>query len=185
MTVIHFQIMKESPKIIIGIVGEMGSGKSTVTNYIKERYKASSYKFSDILKDILEKLSLPVTRENLIDLFLILASRFGEEVLARPMKKAVDTDTNSYIVVEGIRRPANILLLQELPHFYLIGITSDTRVRFDRIHNRHERSDDQELNYHEFLEDHKKKQKYMLFKWQNRHNFKLLITEGRKSYMSK
>ncbi len=180
MTVIHFQIMKESPKIIIGIVGEMGSGKSTVTNYIKERYKASSYKFSDILKDILEKLSLPVTRENLIDLFLILASRFGEEVLARPMKKAVDTDTNSYIVVEGIRRPANISLLQELPHFYLIGITSDTRVRFDRIHNRHERSDDQELNYHEFLEDHKKETEIYALQMAEQAQFQITNNGGTK-----
>jgi dephospho-CoA kinase len=148
--------MKESNKIIIGVVGEMGSGKSTVARYIKEKYKASSYKFSDILRDILEKLSLPVTRDNLIDLFLILAPRFGEDVLATPMKQAVEKDPNSYIVVEGIRRPADISRLKELPHFYLLGIQSDSKTRFERIHARHERSDDQEKSYQEFLEDHKK-----------------------------
>ncbi len=148
--------MKETNKIIIGIVGEMGSGKSTVARYIKEKYSASSYKFSDILRDILEKLSLPVTRDNLIDLFLVLAPRFGENVLAGPMKQAVDNDPNSYIVVEGIRRPADISRLEELPHFYLLGIKSDPKIRFERIHARHERSDDQEKSYQEFLEDHKK-----------------------------
>ena len=156
MKAILFLTMKESNKIIIGIVGEMGSGKSTVARYIKEKYSASSYKFSDILRDILEKLSLPVTRDNLIDLFLVLAPRFGEDVLAGPMKQAVDKDSSSYIVVEGIRRPADISKLQELPHFYLLGIHSDSKTRFARIHARQERSDDQEKSYQEFLEDHKR-----------------------------
>lgn len=155
MIVILSVIMKESNKIIIGIVGEMGSGKSTVSRYIAKKYHASSYRFSDMLRDILEKLCIPVTRDNLIDLFLILAPRFGEDVLAAPMKKKVDEDSNSCIVVEGIRRPADISHLEELPHFFLIGIQSDQQDRFNRVNNRHERIDDQK-NYQEFIQDHQK-----------------------------
>jgi dephospho-CoA kinase len=38
-----------SQKIILGLVGEIASGKSTVTDYIKQKYGAVSFRFSDIL----------------------------------------------------------------------------------------------------------------------------------------
>lgn len=143
----------KTTKIVIGLIGEMGSGKSTVSRYITETYRASHYRFSDFLREILEKLYISPTRVNLIDLFLILAERFGENVLARPMKELVDKDQNSLIVVEGIRRPADISLLKELPNFYLIGITSPEHTRYARITARRENSDDSTKTYEGFKED--------------------------------
>ncbi len=140
-------------KIIIGLVGEMGSGKSTVATYIQEKYKASRYAFSGFLRTILEQLQILPTRVNLIDLFLILAQRFGEDVLAKPMKEVVNKDANEIVVVEGIRRPADISLLTELPGFYLVGITSAEKNRYERITHRSEKTDDQTKTYEEFLQD--------------------------------
>ncbi len=140
-------------KIIIGLVGEMGSGKSTVASYIEKKYGASRYGFSTFLRTILEYLTIPPTRVNLIDLFLILAKRFGEDVLAKPMKELVSKDNKEIIVVEGIRRPADISLLTELPGFFLVGITSTKENRYKRITERTEKIDDQTKTYEEFLKD--------------------------------
>ncbi len=149
-------------KIIIGLVGDMGSGKSTVASYLTKKYNASHYTYSTPLKQILDILCIEPTRVNLIDLFLVLAPRFGEEVLARPMKQAVENDPNEYIVVEGIRRPADISLLKQLPHFHLIGVRSESRTRYDRITKRREKTDDDSKTYEEFLEDHQRKTELLI-----------------------
>lgn len=140
-------------KIIIGIVGKMGSGKSTVADYIAATYHGSCYRFSDFLREILEKLYISPTRTHLIDLFLILAERFGKDVLARPMKELVEKDNHEYVVVEGIRRWEDISLLRELPGFYLVGITGDEQTRYQRIIHRTEKTDDATKTYEEFLAD--------------------------------
>ncbi len=144
-------------KIIIGLVGDMGSGKSTAAAYIVEKYGATRYSFSDMLKYILEYLKQPITRNNLIDLFLVLAPRFGEDVLARPMKETVAADSHPVIVVESIRREADIAELRSLPGFILVGISCDLRARYERIHTRGQRSDDAEKSFEEFVKDHEKK----------------------------
>lgn len=140
-------------KIIIGVIGEMGSGKSTVARYLTEKYAASHYRFSDFLRKILEQLYIPATRTHLIDLFLVLAERFGEEVLARPMKELVEADNHTYIVVEGIRRPADIVELRKLPHFYLLGIKTEETERYSRISRRHENTDDSTKTFAVFKAD--------------------------------
>lgn len=140
-------------KIILGIVGQMGAGKSTVADYIAATSHGSRYRFSGFLSEILEKLCIPDTRTNLIDLFLILAERFGKEVLARPMKEKVEADEHDWIVVEGIRRWEDISLLKELPNFYLLGVTSDEHIRYQRITKRREKTDDSQKTYKEFQAD--------------------------------
>lgn len=146
----------QAKKIIIGLVGEMGSGKSTVARYITETRQASHYRFSDFLREILEKLYISPTRTNLIDLFLVLAKQFGEDVLARPMKELITKNSNNLVVVEGIRRPADISLLKELPNFYLVGITSQKEIRYSRITARREKSDDSTKTYEAFREDERR-----------------------------
>lgn len=143
-------------KVIIGLIGSMGSGKSTAMNYLATKYGASKHSFSEMLKEILEYLNLSITRENLIDLILALMERFGEDVLAKPMKEKVLKDKKSLIVVESIRRPADIKELKKIPNFYLIGITAEEKIRYQRIYNRGQRADDKKT-YEEFLKDHKRK----------------------------
>ncbi len=141
--------------MILGIIGQMGSGKSTVAKYLETAFKASHYRFSDILREILGLLCIEATRINLIDLFLVLEPRFGANVLARPMAQAVGKDQNRIIAIEGIRREADIEELRKLPDFYLIGVVSQEQARYKRISGRGENTDDGSKTYEEFKEDHK------------------------------
>ena len=43
-------------RLIIGLVGRKGSGKGTVAKILKEKYGASVYRFSDVLREILDLL---------------------------------------------------------------------------------------------------------------------------------
>ncbi|MEK7102151.1 MAG: AAA family ATPase [Patescibacteria group bacterium] len=96
------------PKIILGFVGEMASGKGTVVSYIQEKYGAATYSFSTMLRDMLDRLYLPHTRDNMIDLSVWVRGHFGEDVMARTMANDIEKDPHDIVAVEGIRRPADI-----------------------------------------------------------------------------
>ena len=65
-------------KLILGIAGEIASGKGTVTQYIINEHKANSYRFSDMLRDILKRLYTEHSRENMQKLSTAIRENYGE-----------------------------------------------------------------------------------------------------------
>ena len=143
-------------KIIFGLVGSMASGKGTVKEYLEEKYNASGYTFSTMLSYVLERFHLEKNRDNLIKLSEIMRESFGEDIMAKTMAYDVEKDANEIIVVEGIRRMADIEYLTKLPGFVLIEIFANSKLRYDRITKRSEKADDKTKSYEEFMEDHKR-----------------------------
>ncbi len=43
-------------KIILGFAGEIASGKGTAAKYLVGRHEAATYRFSTMLRDIVERL---------------------------------------------------------------------------------------------------------------------------------
>jgi dephospho-CoA kinase len=143
--------------IIIGIIGPMASGKSTATEYIAKEYQAKTYRFSDIMRDVLQRLYLPCSRDNLIQISIVLREEFGHDLFAKAMAEDIKQDDhNEYIVVEGIRREEDISFLKLLPNFHLVGITGDIERRYQRLTSRTENSDDQHKTYEDFVADHER-----------------------------
>src|SRR3990167_736894 len=71
-------------KTILGLVGPIASGKDTVKKYLEKKYSALGCRFSSILRDVLERINLPNSRENMhfvVKLFKFYAS-FLENFLA-------------------------------------------------------------------------------------------------------
>src|SRR3989344_7747948 len=107
-------------KIIIGITGEMASGKGAVAQFLIEKYKAKRYRFSDALRSILDDLALPQTRANMTRLSSELRQAFGENLLAEVIRRKVVQDiVFSLIVIDGIRRSSDVEFFQELSGFVL------------------------------------------------------------------
>ena len=88
-------------KIILGLAGEMASGKGTVAKYAAEKYNAKTWRFSTMLRDVLDRLSLEQSRDNMQTLSTILRQNFGEELFARVMAEDVKKDTSEIIVEIG------------------------------------------------------------------------------------
>jgi dephospho-CoA kinase len=124
--------MTSDNRIVIGLVGRKGSGKGTVARLLKERYGASVYRYSDILRDILDQLSIDKTREHLIALSEILRKHYGEDVLKHAMMEHVRHDATRLIVIDGIRRMDDLTRLDELGTFYLVSITAPVELRYQR-----------------------------------------------------
>lgn len=142
------------PKHIIGIAGEMASGKDTVTKYLRKRYGAEQYRFSDPLRAILKIMHLDITRDNLTAISTHLREAFGQNILAHILECDAKNSKSDIVVIDGVRRLSDIDLVKTDPNFTLWYTEADAKIRYQRLHNRDENQDDSTLTFEEFLEDH-------------------------------
>ncbi len=140
-------------KIIIGLTGEMASGKSTVAKYLQEKRGAVVYRFSNILRDALSRIHQDNKRENLQIMSTMLRETYGEDVLARAMAGDAENDTNNVVVVDGVRRLGDIEHLKKLSGFKLIYMEAHIEKCHQRISVRGENVDDNGKTFEQFQED--------------------------------
>ncbi|HLB50966.1 MAG TPA: AAA family ATPase [Patescibacteria group bacterium] len=141
---------EERQKIVIGLVGEMSSGKGTVARYIAEKYGASIYRFSTILRDILDRVYVKHARENIQRLSTFLRQTYGENLLSKVIYYDVKKDPASIIVVDGVRRRSDVSYLKEMSGFALAYIDASLETRYRRISERDENVDDQTMTLNSF-----------------------------------
>jgi dephospho-CoA kinase len=141
-------------KIIIGLAGEIACGKGTATKHIETKYQASSYRFSTMLRDVTDRLYVEQSRNNIATLSMILRQNFGEDLFAKVMAEDVKKDEKKVIVIDGIRRLADIEYLKKIPEFKLVYVETNIRKCYERIINRGENTDDNNKTFEKFLEEH-------------------------------
>lgn len=142
------------PKLIIGLVGEIAAGKGSVSKYLEDKYGATSCRFSSVLRDILSRLYIDITRQNMQTLSSTLRPAYGQDVFAKAITNDAKTAKSNIVVVDGIRRFADIIYLKNLPEFVLVNITADIHTRYERIINRSENIDDRNKSFERFQKEH-------------------------------
>jgi dephospho-CoA kinase len=142
-------------KKIIGITGPMASGKGTIADYFIKNHGAVSYRFSSSLFDICNILGMNTDRNNLFRVSKILREEFGDDILAIALASKVAHSSDSLIIVDGIRRPADIYELSKFEGFKLIYLDAPIKLRYERMKLRGEKSDDATKTYEDFENDHK------------------------------
>ena len=141
-------------KIIIGLTGQIACGKGVIKNFLIENYQASDFRFSTILRDILIRLHIEQSRTNIQKLSTLLRQTFGEETLANAMAEDIkNNDKNNFIVIDGIRRLADIKYIREIPGFFLVSIEASEKTRYQRVITRNENPGDDKKTFAEFLQD--------------------------------
>ncbi len=142
-------------KLIIGLVGEISSGKGAVNKYLEKKYKARTFRFSTILRDVLDRIYFLNSRQNMQLLSTVLRQNFGENVLSKVMTKDVKKTEENIIAVDGIRRQADIEYLRKIKGFILVQIQVDSKIRYQRMIDRNENKGDTSKSYEKFLADSK------------------------------
>lgn len=142
--------------LLIGLVGEKGSGKDTLAHYLQEnsQKKIIHIRFSDLLKQTLKLWDLPETRSNLQKLAQVLED-FGEGTVAHGLEKQIQNSDAEIIILDGIRWKPDLKLLEKFPEHKLIYITADPESRFQRLKSRGEKIGEAEMSFEQFLEEEK------------------------------
>lgn len=139
------------PNHIIGLVGQSGCGKGTVATILKEQYGAAYTRFSGILGDILARLHVEPSRDHFIQLSTCLRDTFGEDVLSYAIEKEAVLSPSPLVVIDGIRRPEDIVALEPLPFFKLVSVDVPAEMRFERMKKRGEKSGEQDMTWDAFI----------------------------------
>ncbi|MBI5023264.1 MAG: AAA family ATPase [Candidatus Magasanikbacteria bacterium] len=142
----------KAQKTILGFTGLLASGKGTAAKYLEAEHGAAAFRFSTMLRDILNRVYVPQARDNMIRLSEFLRGAYGEDIMAKTMFKDIAKSTAQIVVIEGIRRLADIE--QNTPNFVLVEIFADPKIRYERLIKRGENPDDNSKIYEQFLADH-------------------------------
>ncbi len=139
------------PSLIIGLVGQVGCGKGTVTKHLKDNYNAVTFSFSASMRDILRRLHLAESRNHLITVSEVLRQGFGEDLFSRVIAMDAREAKGELVVIDGIRRPMDIATFAPLANFVLVAIDADIQIRFARIKARGQNSGETDLTWECFL----------------------------------
>ncbi len=142
-------------KLVIGIVGEKGSGKGTASRHLIERYGAIQYTTSDILKRTINDLHLTTTRENFVKLALVIKNGFRPSIIVEALIADIEEKKpdNNIIIIDGIRMFGDVDPFRKKygKNFYLFYVTADIRTRYERTKMRKEKSGEDKTTFEEFL----------------------------------
>jgi len=140
-------------KIILALSGEMGCGKGTLTKYLVTKYHAEVYRFSNPLRDILDRMHREKTRDHMQQLSTALRQVFGDDVLSEIILADVGQSESPFIIIDGVRRESDIKYLRNLQGFKLVYIDADIKTRYTRITFRGENSSDTTKTIEEFIRE--------------------------------
>jgi len=143
-------------KIVLGLAGEIAAGKSTVANYLKEKHQAENCRFSTALRDVARRMCLEESRENLQKISTLFRENFDDNLLSKVIAQDVKRSKASLVVIDGVRRLADIAYLKRLKGFCLIYIEASIEKRYARIIRRKENSDDKQKTFKQFQVDHQR-----------------------------
>ncbi len=143
-------------KIILGLAGEMASGKGTTAKYLTKKYKSQAYRFSTALREVARRMYLEENRENLQKLSTIFRQNFFDDILSAVIAKDIKKDKNNIIAVDGVRRMADVTYLKKFSGFKLVYIDAKLDKRYERIVKRSENTDDHKKTFKQFKKDHQR-----------------------------
>ncbi len=143
-------------KLVIGLVGEKGSGKQTFVNFLRQiaaDLNIRQVRFSDILAQTLLIWDLPNTRENLQKLSITMKDTFGTEALAHAAEFNIENDNADIIILDGARRESEVEIIKKQNPNLLVYITTDQNLRFERLKNRSEKVGETGLSFEKFMKE--------------------------------
>lgn len=142
-------------KKILVFTGLLACGKGTAAKYFVDKYQASSFRFSTMLRDMLKRVYLPDSRDNMQKLSQFIRETYSQDIMSKTIAQDASTAPSPLVVIEGARRLTDIEYLKELPGFTLVAIEVDAKIRYQRLVARNENPGDADKTFEQFSLDEK------------------------------
>lgn len=142
--------------LIIGIIGQIGSGKSGSAAYLLEEHrhlKIKTYSFSTVLRKILQDIAVEESRPTLINLGKSLRRHFGPDLLGNYIAEQIASENADIFIVEGFRYEEDLEEIAKMDNFHLIYIATRPEIRYERLIARDQNPGDRNKSYEDFLAD--------------------------------
>jgi dephospho-CoA kinase len=143
-------------KIILGLAGEIASGKGTVSKYLVKKYDANVHRYSTMLRDVLKRLYIEENRENIQTVSSFIRQNWGEIIMSKVICEDIKKDKSNLVILDGVRRIPDLEFIEKLERFYLIYVEADIKKRYERIIIRGENIDDKEKTFEDFKADNQR-----------------------------
>ncbi len=122
-----------SPKLVIGIAGMPGSGKSLVCNVARLR-GIPVISMGDVVRKEAQRLGLPITRFTLSQLAITLRKQEGLDAIAKRCIHSIEKLKAPVVVIDGLRSPFEYFRFKKsFPDFKLIFVHASPGTRFRRL----------------------------------------------------
>lgn len=150
--------------LVIGMVGENGSGKSTFAKSILDLMSTKNCKIiksSDILIETFNLWGISSTRANLQKLSQIM-ELFGTGALTKAVKNRIESTRADVVIFDGVRWQTDEALIRSYPNNLLVYVTASPETRFLRLKNRNEKIRERNLTKDQFnIEESSKTEIYV------------------------
>lgn len=138
---------------IIGITGTLGAGKGTIVEYLIHKFNFHHYSVRGYLIEEANRRGLPINR----DTFVVVAndlrahhspSYITDELFKQAESKGFDA------IIESVRTPGEVESLRKNPHFVLLAVDADPKIRYKRIVSRNSETD--HVSFDTFMENERR-----------------------------
>lgn len=155
-------LTKQKKKIYIGLVGEKGGGKGTLSVFLQKllpKKKMVQIRFSDALTETLKLWTIPTTRANYQKLVPMMVDTYGPSTLANIVKFRAENTRADIVVLDGVRWRADVKMLRDLKRegakSFLIYVTAPAHIRYNRLKHRGEKTGEKNATFKQFMKEEK------------------------------
>ena len=142
--------------VVIGLVGEKGSGKGTFARLFAEAApdkKNVAMRFSDILRETLDIWHIPTTRTNLQKLAVVMDEALGAGSLSNAIYERVIGMHADIVILDGVRWETDVALIRRFSKNLLIYVTASPEMRYRRTLVRGENAGERETSFEQFMQE--------------------------------
>ena len=148
-------------KIVIGLLGTIGSGKGTAAKFLKKKYGFRIITMGNMLRALARKLGLPSNRKSLQLLQKKYRTKYGGDYFINMVWQKINSSRHNKWIIDGIRTPDDTSVSKN-NGAKLILVDAKPMLRFERMKKRRRKGFSK--TFTEFQQEEQREWKLLSFK---------------------